>query len=111
MKELIHRYFAIYHLDATKEMCPVEESYIETFKQEFDKVLQMERKQLPQEQLSEYLLILDNHYYQIRKNSQTNYDDWTLRIQDSLKNTENYSTNHALRFSKTKEMKTLLKLA
>ena len=54
MEEIKHRYFNIYNLDATKEMRLVEENYIETFKQEFDKVWQMERKQLHREQLSEY---------------------------------------------------------
>ena len=67
MEEIKHRYYEIYDLDATKEIRRVEKNYIETFKKEFDKVWQMERKQLHQEQLSEYQLILDNHYNPIRK--------------------------------------------
>ena len=67
MEELKHRYFELYQLDATKEMRSVEESYIETFKQEFDKEWRRERKQLHDEQLSEYQMILDNHYIPIRK--------------------------------------------
>ena len=67
MDEISSRYFKMYGIDAHIKRKKEEANYIEKFKLEFDKEWQKERKKMYQEHLSEYQLILDNHYMQIHK--------------------------------------------
>ncbi len=67
MAEISSRYFKMYSVNSHKKLGKEEANYIEKFKLEFDKEWQKERKKMYEEQLSEYQLILDNHYMQIHK--------------------------------------------
>ncbi len=65
--QICWRYLITYGIDADIHYQKNEAYYIEKFKLEFDKEWQKEREKMYQEQLSEYQLILDNHYMQIHK--------------------------------------------
>ncbi len=67
MDEISSRYFKMYGIDSHRKLKKEEANHIEKFEQDFDKEWQQERKKMYEEQLSEYQLILDNHYMQIRK--------------------------------------------
>ncbi len=67
MKEITSRYFNIYGIDSHIKLEKEEAYYIEKFKLDFDKEWKKEREKMHEEQLSEYQLILDNHYMQIHK--------------------------------------------
>ncbi len=67
MDEISSRYFKMYGIDAHIKRKKEEANYIKKFKLEFDKEWQKQRKKMYQEHLSEYQLILDNHYMQIHK--------------------------------------------
>ncbi len=65
--EIKSRYFNMYGIDSHIKFEKDEADYIEKFKLEYDKVWKKEREKMHEEQLTEYQLILDNHYMQIRK--------------------------------------------
>ncbi len=67
MDEIKSRYFDMYGIDSHIKREKDEAYYIEKFKLEFDKEWKKQREKMHEEQLSEYQLILDNHYMQIRK--------------------------------------------
>ncbi len=67
MDEIKSRYFDMYGIDSHIKREKDEAYYIEKFKLEFDKEWKKEREKMHEEQLSEYQLILENHYMQIHK--------------------------------------------
>ena len=64
---ICRRYLMTYGIDADIHYKKNEAYYIEKFELEFDKEWQKEHEKLYQGQLSEYQLIVDNHYMQIHK--------------------------------------------
>ncbi len=67
MDEISSRYFKMYRVKSPMILEKKEADYIEKFKLEFDKERLKEREKMYEEQLSEYQLIVDNHYMQIRR--------------------------------------------
>ena len=67
MDEMRMRYYKLYDLDAHNKRKKDEAYYIEKFEMDFDKEWKKDREKMYEEQLTEYQLILDNHYRKIRR--------------------------------------------
>ena len=67
MDEMRMRYYKLYDLDAHTKRKKDEAYYIEKFGMDFDKEWKKEQEKVHEEQLSEYQLIHEKHYMQMRK--------------------------------------------